>query len=213
MLDTAQCDTVEERPPCVEPGAADEQRHADATKISPIDFLKETFTHTSGPVYVCSLSNVKNDPEQTPERRVITRQPSDIRLFTSKWDRKGRALYFSVGALKQGAQARNKGTIAETAFLHADIAFKHVDGLPDDAAGKLAEVLHHLARLKFKCFVEAVANVAGCEDGEGREADAEDAANAQLDRLFGRIVADQIAVWLDHKRGGVRVSHAPDGAP
>jgi hypothetical protein len=150
MLDAAQCDAVEEdHPPCVEPGAADEQRGAHAAKIAPIDFFKEMFAHTSGPVYFCSLSNVKNDPEQPPERRVITRMPLDIRLFTSKWDRKGRALYFGVGALKQGAQERNKGTIAETAFLHADIDFKHVDGLPDDAAGKLAEVLRHLARLKY----------------------------------------------------------------
>jgi hypothetical protein len=58
MLDAAQCDTVEERPPCVEPGAADKQRHADAAKISPIDFLKEMLAHSSGPVYVCSLDNL-----------------------------------------------------------------------------------------------------------------------------------------------------------
>jgi len=150
MLDAAQCDEAgKERAPCVEPGAADGQRHADAAKLSPINFLKEMFAHSAGPVYVCSLPNLKNDPEQPPERRIITRRPLDIRLFTSKWDRKGRGLYFSVGALEQGAQARNKGTIAETAFLHADIDFKDVDGLPDDAAGKLADVLHHLARLKY----------------------------------------------------------------
>jgi hypothetical protein len=69
----------------------------------------------------------------------------------------------------------------------------------------------------IKCFVECVAKIAGCEDCEGRSADAEDMLKARLhgsmDRLFGKVVADQIAEWLDHERGGLRVRHAPDGAP
>jgi hypothetical protein len=70
---------------------------------------------------------------------------------------------------------------------------------------------------RIKDLVECVAKIAGCEDYKGRATDAEDAATARLqgmmDRPFGKVVADQIAEWLDHKRGGVRVRHAPDGVP
>jgi Bifunctional DNA primase/polymerase, N-terminal len=49
----------------------------------------------------------------------------------------------------------------------------------------------------IKRFVELVAKIAGCEDCEGRSTDAEDAAKARMhgsmDRLFGKVAADQIA--------------------
>jgi hypothetical protein len=63
-------------------------------------------------------------------------------------------------------------------------------------------------------LVECVVKIAGCEDCEGRSTDAEDAAKqGTVDRLFGKTIAGQIAEWLDHKREGLGVHHAPDGAP
>jgi hypothetical protein len=68
----------------------------------------------------------------------------------------------------------------------------------------------------IKRFVDCVAKIAGCRDCEDRSTDAEDAANAHLQgtmvRLFGKVVADQIAEWQDPDRGGLRVRYAPEGA-
>jgi hypothetical protein len=72
----------------------------------------------------------------------------------------------------------------------------------------------------IKCFVEHVAKIAGCGDCEDRSKDAENAANANLQRknacgypameeLFGKPVACRIAEWLGFKssRRGGSVSH------
>jgi P4 family phage/plasmid primase-like protien len=87
------------------------------------NFIKSVFGSTSeAPVFVCSLPNEDAPPDK--ERKVSTRDLSDIVRFVAKWDRKGRSLYFCVGTINGGH--RNKESVAETVCLHADIDLKDI---------------------------------------------------------------------------------------
>ena len=55
----------------------------------------------------------------------------------SKYDQPGRALFFSVGTLKNAALERNKDNIAEISMLHADIDLKDVNDSRADVERKL----------------------------------------------------------------------------
>jgi P4 family phage/plasmid primase-like protien len=118
---------------------------ADAAKVSPIDFLKALFAHTTNPIYVCSFPNDRDDEKQVGERHIITRMPGQITSFVEKWNKPGRGLFFCVGTVKTGAERRAKENIAETIGLHADIDFKNVEGTPDRV-----EALRQLKRLKYQ---------------------------------------------------------------
>jgi P4 family phage/plasmid primase-like protien len=111
------------------------------------DFLAALFAHTTGPTYVCSFPNERDDPKQASERHLIGRSPTAIDKFLAKWDKPGRGAFVCVGTLKEGAQRRAKENIAETICLHADIDFKNVDSLGADPR---AHALRQLARLKYQ---------------------------------------------------------------
>ena len=100
---------------------------ADAAKVSPIDFLKALFAHTTNPIYICSFPNDRDDEKQVGERHIITRMPGQITSFVEKWNKPGRGLFFCVGTVKTGEQRRAKENIAETIGLHADLDFKDID--------------------------------------------------------------------------------------
>ena len=84
------------------------------------DFIQETFLdNTTGSVYVCSLPNVK-DGGDVGERNVLTRDIGRIGEFASKWDQKGRGLFFCVSTM-QPKKARNKANAVEAVMLHVDV--------------------------------------------------------------------------------------------
>jgi P4 family phage/plasmid primase-like protien len=118
-----------------------------AQPVTPIDFYTAIFGGADRDVYMCSLPNLKNDPEQPPERRVITRTPSHIAGFIEKWDRAKRGLFFCVGTVPANAETRSKETVVETVCLHADIDFKDLDSLGEDPR---EHALRQLSRLKYR---------------------------------------------------------------
>ncbi|MCK1404142.1 DNA-primase RepB domain-containing protein [Bradyrhizobium sp. 76] len=116
------------------------------TKIGPVDFLKALFAYTTGPVYICSFANERDDPTQASERHVITRKPVEIEAFAKKWDKPGRGLFFCLASMKPGIQRRSKDGVEQSIGLFADIDFNKVDGLGSDPR---AEVLQKLGRLRI----------------------------------------------------------------
>lgn len=108
-----------------------------------IDFIKAVFAHTTEPVYVCSFPNERNDETQPGERHLMTRNAAQITSFITKWDRKGRGLFFCVATIN--GDKRNKANTRETPCLFTDLDFDKIDGTPD-----LAEVRRQLARLKYQ---------------------------------------------------------------
>jgi hypothetical protein len=97
-----------------------------ARSISAVDLLKTFFEHTTKQVYICSFPNDRDDPNQSGERHMHTRLPSQVMSFMGKWDKPGRGLFFCVGTLKAGTR-RNKENIVETIGLHADLDLKDID--------------------------------------------------------------------------------------
>lgn len=89
------------------------------------------------PVHVCSLGNDRDGPHAA--KFVSTRDASEVLRFMSKWDQPGRGLFFCVGTLKPGTK-RAKDSIAEIAFLHADIDFKDILDSQADVERKLAQL-------------------------------------------------------------------------
>src|SRR5258707_13081031 len=79
----------------------------------------------NGRVYVCSLANIRNDPnEPITERKVCPTSAAGLDGFVSKWDRPRRATYFCVGTIT--GETRNKDSIRRSICLHRDIDFKAV---------------------------------------------------------------------------------------
>ena len=117
-----------------------------ARSVSTTDFIKALFAYTTGPTYVCSFPNERDDPNQASERHIIGRDAAQIGMFLAKWDKPGRGAFACVGVLQEGAQRRAKENIAQTTCLHNDIDFKDLDTLGEDPT---SFVMRHLARLKY----------------------------------------------------------------
>ena len=97
------------------------------------EFLRVMFAGTTGPLFICSLPNVKG--ERPGERPIITRDATRIREFVAKWDIAGRATYFCTATLKPaenriarraGESERCEENIAEIVGIHSDTDFKNV---------------------------------------------------------------------------------------
>lgn len=97
-------------------------------------FLTLLFSASEQPVYISSLPNIKDDPNEPPERYLTTRDASRITAFIHKWDRRGRAIYFCVSTIE--GQRRSKDAARECCFLFADIDFKNV--VEDEATVRAA---------------------------------------------------------------------------
>ena len=114
------------------------------------------FAGTTGPLFICSLPNVKG--ERPGERPIITRDATRIREFVAKWDIAGRATYFCTATLKPAenriarraaSSERCEENIAEIVGLHSDIDFKNVAIPP-------AEILRVLKNLR--CLPTIIVN-------------------------------------------------------
>ena len=89
-------------------------------------FIADMFGATTDmPVHICRFANDRKD--DLPFRRENTRETTVIERFVRRNDEPGRAVYFCVGTLKEGATTRNKQNIAEISFLWADVDFKDLD--------------------------------------------------------------------------------------
>jgi hypothetical protein len=100
------------------------------------DFITQWFGATEAPVYLSSLPNTKNDPNEQPERFIATRDSAQVISFIEKWDRPARGLFFCVSTIREGTK-RNKDNVAEIPGLWADVDFKDV---VDDEATILRRV-------------------------------------------------------------------------
>jgi P4 family phage/plasmid primase-like protien len=110
----------------------DEPRQAPLTKPVKLTgpqqaakFIVDLFGLTTEPVHICRFANDKD--ETLSFKKLDTRDTTAIARFVEKYDEPGRAVYFCVGTLEEGATARNKRKIAEIGFLFADIDFKDLD--------------------------------------------------------------------------------------
>lgn len=89
-------------------------------------FIADMFGATTDmPVHICRFANDRKD--DLPFRRENTRETTVIERFVRRNDEPGRAVYFCVGTLKEGATTRNKQNIAEISFLWANVDFKDLD--------------------------------------------------------------------------------------
>jgi putative DNA primase/helicase len=116
--------------------------------VGPDQFLRIMFAGTAGPVFVCSLPNVKGD--RPGERWLATRNTAAVKKFLAQWNVAGRATYFCSATLKPqtdwiarepGCSPRCEENIGEIVGLHCDIDFKNVTITP-------AEVLRLLKSLR-----------------------------------------------------------------
>lgn len=108
-----------------------------------IEFLKEWFANTTGPVYTCSFTNERG---AGPERHVISRTPAHISGFVERWDQNGRGTFACVSTLKPSEEKRNKANVEQIPALFIDIDFKSVDLLGDEPR---ADVLKQLGRARL----------------------------------------------------------------
>jgi P4 family phage/plasmid primase-like protien len=99
-------------------------------------FLKAVFGNnvTEHPIRISSFDNDKNGDHKP---RHLTTRGVELPAFMSKYDRKGRALFFSVGTLKDSAKERSKENVAEISMLHADVDLKDIDDSRADVERKL----------------------------------------------------------------------------
>jgi phage/plasmid-associated DNA primase len=103
---------------------------------STMEFLQFLFGIAEQPVYLCSLANEKNDPNEQSERHVSTRDSVDVTAFIKKMDRPKRGTFICVSTVRPSA-ARNKDNVSEFCFRHADIDFKDVAEDPDTILRRL----------------------------------------------------------------------------
>jgi hypothetical protein len=101
--------------------------------VGPDQFLRIMFAGTAGPVFVCSLPNVKGD--RPGERWLASGDPAAAEKFLAHWNVAGRSTYFCSATLKPnkdwiarepGRSPRCEENIAEIVGLHCDIDFKNV---------------------------------------------------------------------------------------
>lgn len=115
----------------------EEVQHAGAS------FIRSIFgPTTSHAVFLTSLPNNKDDPNEAP-RQVVTRDIADITRFCMKWDRPERGLFYCVGTLKPGQTRRAKANVSEIIGLHADVDLKSI---MTDADGALQAIDRLLLR-------------------------------------------------------------------
>jgi P4 family phage/plasmid primase-like protien len=101
------------------------------------NFIKAVFGNsaTEQPIRFSSFDNDRSG--DNPSRHLTTRDTGELTGFMTKYDRHGRALFFSVGTLKDATKERSKENIAEISMLHADIDLKDVEDKRDDVERKL----------------------------------------------------------------------------
>lgn len=108
-----------------------------------IQFIKTLFAATTEhDVFVTSLANDRDDPNESGPRHIITRDGSVIVRFMEKWDRAGRGLFFCISTLKPGSVRRDKASVSELIGLHADIDFKSIDMDPSRVLSVLDQCRH-----------------------------------------------------------------------
>jgi P4 family phage/plasmid primase-like protien len=121
----------------------DQARATPHTFTSPAkatDFIKAVFgSHvTEHPIRLSSFDNDKSGGHQS--KHLTTRDSGEVSTFMSKYDRDGRALFFSVGTLKDDTKERSKENVAEISMLHVDIDLKDVDDSRADVERKLQQL-------------------------------------------------------------------------
>jgi P4 family phage/plasmid primase-like protien len=106
-----------------------------------IDFMRAVFGDnvTDHPIRLSSFDNDKSGNHQS--KHLTTRNSDELSAFMTKYDKDGRALFFSVGTLKDVNKERSKENVAEISMLHADIDLKDVDDSRADVERKLRNLI------------------------------------------------------------------------
>ena len=84
-------------------------------------FITELLDGTTGDVYVCSLPNDKGG--KPGEKHIATRHVEKIMSFVNRWDKAGRAIYYSIGTIARG-KPRAKENVVENSFVGVDFDAK-----------------------------------------------------------------------------------------
>ena len=109
--------------------------------MSASEFLAAFFDATSSAsIYVCSLSN-ERDNGQSGEAKLVGRGDfARIDTFVQRHDLAGRGTFFCVNTVQPKQSRRTKETIAEIVALHADIDLDKVALAADEVRRRIAQL-------------------------------------------------------------------------
>ena len=84
----------------------------DNEKSSPtVEFLKALFAHTEQPIFLQTLANNPDDPDEGPNRRhLMSRDIEAIERFVAKHDRSRRGTFVCVSTMRELLPARDPRT-------------------------------------------------------------------------------------------------------
>jgi hypothetical protein len=89
-----------------------------------VEFLTALFRHTTYKIYLCSLPNIKGDPNTGPEDHIRTRDGGDIARFITDYNVPLRGQFFCVGTVE--GSKRNKTNITLSLALQHGVAIETI---------------------------------------------------------------------------------------
>ena len=90
-----------------------------------VEFLTALFAHTEQPIFLQTLANNPDDPDEGPNRRhLMSRDIEAIERFVAKHDRSRRGTFVCVSTMREGSSTRSKDNAAECVGLHTDLDFR-----------------------------------------------------------------------------------------
>ena len=90
-----------------------------------LEFLKALFGNTEQPIFLQTLPNDPDDPDEGANRRqLMSRDIAAIERFVLKHDRKRRGMFVCVATIN--GPTRNKDNCCELVCIHQDLDFKGI---------------------------------------------------------------------------------------
>jgi P4 family phage/plasmid primase-like protien len=103
-----------------------------------IEFLKALFGETGQQIFLQTLANDGDDPDEGPNKRhLMSRDIGAIERFVAKHDRARRGMFVCVATIAEGASTRSKDNCRELVCIHQDLDFK---GITETEAGIWAAI-------------------------------------------------------------------------
>jgi hypothetical protein len=96
--------------------------------------------HQDGRVYIASLPNPDNKNDDSREHHVLTRSSAQITDFVARHDQPGEGCFTCVNLIKDKATRRAEKTVAQIVCLHAEIDFRQIEEMPEEAECVVADL-------------------------------------------------------------------------
>jgi phage/plasmid-associated DNA primase len=94
---------------------------------STLEFLKVLFGDTAQQIFLQTLANDGDDPDEGPNKRhLMSRDIGAIERFVLKHDRARRGMFVCVATIADGAGTRSKDNCRELVCIHQDLDFKGI---------------------------------------------------------------------------------------